>query len=95
MSSCQIELMSHQGLSHRIFTIMCGLTLLYPVDYSILTKWMSPFVNIGVSGIVHLYHFYLVLRKNTHLPYANCTDPDQIQHFAASDLCRCCLPMSC
>ena len=54
---------------------------------------MSSFINKGVSSLVYLYHFYLTLRRNSHLSNASSVDPDQMPHFAASDLGVHCLSL--
>ena len=53
---------------------------------------MSPLVNGGVSVLVYFYHFYFILKRNSHLSYANNNaDPCPTPRVAASDLSQHCL----
>ena len=47
--------------------------------------------GLGCSLLVYCYHFNFILRRNTHLSYANSLDPDQTPRVAASDLGLHCL----
>ena len=77
-----------------ITLVPLSLTHLCPVDYSILTKWICPFANKGVSDLICAYYFHSILWKNTNLSYANSADPDQMPLFVASDQGLHCLHMS-
>ena len=56
------------------------------MKFPILINWISPFLFYGLMG--GSFHFYLIFNR------ANCEDPDQTPHSAASDLGLPCLPMS-
>ena len=60
------------------------------VDSSIVICWMSPSVILGVSGL--FCHFHSIFDGKILL--ANNVDPDQMPHYAASDLVLHCLPMT-
>ena len=59
------------------------------VDSSTIICWTSPFVILGVSGL--LCHFYSVFDES---PVTNNVDPDQMPHHVAVDLGLHCLPMT-
>ena len=40
-------------------------------------NWVSPFVNSGVSGLVTLYNFYFITRRNINLSHAKSVDHDK------------------
>ena len=63
---------------------------IYPVDFSILINWMSPFPNLGVSGV---FCIFISFRIETPV-LVNSADPDQMPRFAASDQGLLYLPMS-
>ena len=65
------------------------LTLICPVDLSILINWKSPFPNLGVSGV----SFHFSSFSNRFL-LTNSEDLYQTLHSAASDLGLHCLPVS-
>lgn len=46
---------------------LLGLTHFCQTGYSIIIKWINPFVYKRVSDLVFFYRFYFILRRYNHL----------------------------
>ena len=58
------------------------------MEYSILIYWTSPFIILGVSGVLFLFSsFFIEILVSS-------VDPEYTPHSAASDLGLHCLPRS-
>lgn len=57
---------------HLYSCLLCFLLcmIVVPVNFSILIKWMNPFVNSGVSGHFFSSQFHFISRRNIHF-YTN------------------------
>ena len=49
--------------------------------------------QLRVFSLVYFIIFVSFFSRNTHLPYANNIDPDQMRRFSASDLGLHCSPL--
>ena len=68
---------------------MLSLTRCILVDSATVICWASPFVILGVSGL--LCRFYSNFNERS---CKQTEDPDQTSHYVASDLGLHCLPMT-
>ena len=76
--------------THCAGPCMLDINHIYLVDQSILINWMSPFLILGVPGVLFSFLFY----SESIFLLANSEDPDQTPRSVASDLGLHYLPMS-
>ena len=61
--------------------VVIDLTHFPAVNSSVLIIWMSPFIILGVSGVLILF----ILYRYCCTFYANSVDPEQMPQYVASD----------